>query len=171
MKNEGEFSFTRIYQSGVFPKIYLPLFVSRVAAAGFASPADDFFERSLDLNEYCVNDVPSVFITECGGDSMTGVGIYPGDLLVIDKSIVPENGMIVVAVVDYGNLVKRFYRDGEKIILYPENPNYQPIVIQEGQYFQIWGVVISVVRALYPNPNYNQRSRSFNAARRLRTNR
>ena len=126
-------------------ELRLPLVGGRVEA-GFPSPADDFIERSLDLNEQLVANPIATFFVRASGNSMDGAGIHDGDLLVVDRSISPTHGSIVVAVVDGGLTVKRLTKRGARMSLTPE-PNkldqgrYAPIKAGENTDVTIWGVV------------------------------
>jgi DNA polymerase V len=126
-------------------ELRLPLVGGRVEA-GFPSPADDFIERSLDLNKQLVANPIATFFVRASGNSMDGVGIHDGDLLVVDRSVSPIHGSIVVAVVDGGFTVKRLTKRGDHMSLTPE-PNkldqgrYAPIEVGENTDATIWGVV------------------------------
>ena len=124
----------------------LPLYGSRIAA-GFPSPADDHLEDTIDLNEHLVQHPAATFFVRVQGDSMIGAGIHHGDLLVIDRSLEPKSGSIVVAVVNGELTVKRLKIEGEHIWLMPENPAYHPLEIREGMELVIWGVVAHSVRS------------------------
>ena len=124
----------------------LPLYTSRIAA-GFPSPADDHLEAPLDLNAHLVKHPAATFVVRVDGDSMTGAGIYNGDLLVVDRSLDAKSGHIVVAVVNGEMTVKRLLIDRKRIRLVPENPAYKPIEIREGADLVIWGVVAHVIRS------------------------
>lgn len=128
------------------PRRSPPLFISRVQA-GFPSPADDYLEGALDLNEHLVKRPAATFFLRVTGDSMTGAGIHSGDLLIVDKSVTPADGMIVIAVVDGELTVKRLYSRHGKIRLMAENPAYRPIPIGSGQDLHVWGVVIHAIRS------------------------
>ncbi|MEE2819637.1 MAG: translesion error-prone DNA polymerase V autoproteolytic subunit [Planctomycetota bacterium] len=123
----------------------LPLIGGRVEA-GFPSPADDFIERSLDLNEQLVHHPIATFFVCARGRSMDGAGIHDGDLLVVDRSITPAHGSIVIAVVNGGLTVKRLSKINGVAELQPE-PNqsdqgsYQKIHLNEDCDVKIWGVV------------------------------
>lgn len=124
------------------------LYLSSVSA-GFPSPADDYREEKLDLNEYLVKNKLSTFFVRAKGESMKNAGIMDGDLLVVDKSIEVANGQIVIAVVDGEFTVKRLvYKKGEIVKLIPENENYKEIVPKDHQQFEIWGVVTSYIHKL-----------------------
>lgn len=121
-------------------------FVSRVEA-GFPSPADDYLEGRLDLNEHLVARPAATFFLRVSGDSMTGAGIYAGDILIVDRSIAPSDGKIVIAAVDGELTVKRLYRRDGHIRLLSENPQYKPIEIAAGQDLHVWGVVIHAIHS------------------------
>ncbi len=121
--------------------VRLPLYISYVAA-GFPSPADDHLEIELDLNEYLIDKPHSTFCVRVAGNSMEGVNIRQGDILVVDRSKSPVSGRIVVAVLDGEFTVKRLLINKEGTFLVPEHPAYEPIPICDGNEFQVWGVVI-----------------------------
>ena len=116
-------------------------------SAGFPSPAGDFMEGKLDLNDYLIKNPPATFFVRVIGDSMIGAGIHPDDLLVVDRSIDPKSGKIVIAVIDGELTVKRLILGGRgnNVLLVPENPNYRQITITEDMSFHIWGVVTYVI--------------------------
>jgi DNA polymerase V len=122
----------------------LPLLLQRIPA-GFPSPADEYAESALDLNTYLVRNKTATFFFRVIGDSMTGAHIHDGDLLVVDRSIEPKHGHIVLAVVNNEYTVKRLHSLGSVIELHAENPAYAPIRFQEHDELQVWGVVTSAV--------------------------
>lgn len=124
-----------------------PLFLSRVPA-GFPSPADDYVEGSLDLNEHLVAHREATFFMRVQGHSMSGAGIQDGDLLVVDRSIEAGHGDIVVAAVDGELTVKRLWRRGGRVRLLPEAAGFEPIEFKDGQELAVWGVVTSIVRRM-----------------------
>ncbi|MBX9770731.1 MAG: translesion error-prone DNA polymerase V autoproteolytic subunit [Candidatus Obscuribacterales bacterium] len=125
----------------------MPALASPITA-GFPSPADDYVEKKLDLNEHLVKNRQATFFLRVSGDSMVGAGIHDGDLLIVDRSITPTHRKVVVAVVEGELLVKRLLRDNEKILLAAENTNYQPIEITDDMHFEVWGVVTNVIHAV-----------------------
>ncbi len=125
--------------------IPLPLFSSRVAA-GFPSAADDHLEKHLDLNEHLIKHPTATFFLRVRGDSMIGAGIHDNDVLVVDRSLEPVNGKIVIAIVDGDFTVKRLIRRQGKTLLVPENDVYEPIEFTDNQDLEIWGVVTGVTR-------------------------
>jgi DNA polymerase V len=115
------------------------------AATGFPSPADDYAERKLDLNEHLVRNHQATFFMRVSGNSMIGAGIHDGDLLIVDRSLTTSHRKIVVAVVQGELLVKRLLYSNDKIFLAAENPNYAPIEVTQELGFEIWGVVTNVI--------------------------
>ena len=123
----------------------VPMFVSRVAA-GFPSPATDYMQDGLDLNEYLVQHKAASFLFEVKGDSMKNAGIMDGDKVVVDRSIEPRHGKIVIAVVEGEFTIKRLYRRAGRIELRPDNQAYPVIPIPPDTQLEVWGVVVGVVR-------------------------
>ena len=121
-----------------------PLFASRVSA-GFPSPADDFLDKKLDLNQHLVKHPAATFFVRVAGDSMTGAGINDNDILIVDRSLEVSDGKIIIAVLEGELTVKRFRSIKGKSYLYPENPKYQPIELGENKSFEVWGVVTNVI--------------------------
>lgn len=131
-------------ESGSTP-FRLPLFGNCVAA-GFPSPADDYLEGRLSLDEHLVPHKDATFFVRARGSSMLDAGIHDGDLMVVDKSLTPSFGDIVVAVLDGGFTVKYLARRGKAIVLKPANAQFGEIEFKDGQELQIWGVVTASVR-------------------------
>lgn len=126
---------------------YIPFFLSSVKA-GFPSPADDFIERRLDLNEYLIKHPEATFFVRVSGDSMIGAGIFPEDILVVDRSLNAKDNSVIIAALDGELTVKRLKYQGSKTYLYPENINYKPIQITKDSSFFVWGVVTNVIHKL-----------------------
>lgn len=124
-----------------------PIYSGKVIAgqSRFPSPAQDYEQAELDLNQRLITNPPATFFMQVTGDSMTGIGIYPGSILVVDKSLAPNSNNIVVALVDGELMVKRLYKRGKVIKLLSENAAYPPIVFSEGQELIVWGVVTYVI--------------------------
>jgi DNA polymerase V len=122
-----------------------PLFTSPVAA-GFPSPAEEWIEGHLSLDSYLIRHPAATFHLRVVGDSMVGAGIYPGDVLVVDRSLEHRDGSIVIAVVDGELTVKRFRRIERQCFLVPENPDYPPLLIREEMEVALWGVVVGLAR-------------------------
>ena len=128
-------------------KLKRPLFACSVSA-GFPSPADDYIEGRLDLNELMVPNPAATFFVRVAGDSMIGAGIHHNDILVVDRSLDPTSGKVVIAVVNNELTVKRLVKNGENICLKAESPDYPDIHMTEGNTCEIWGVVAFVVHSL-----------------------
>ncbi len=124
-----------------------PLFQEGVQA-GFPSPAEDFVEGYLDLNQYLIQHPSATFFVRARGDSMINAGIYDGDILVVDRALDAKNNDIVIASVFGEFTLKRLIIEEDKIVLMPENPEYSPIEILPDSDFRIWGVVTSVIHKL-----------------------
>lgn len=125
----------------------LPLFAGKVSA-GFPSPADDYIEKTLDLNELLVQQPAATFFVRAQGESMLGAGIHPNDILVVDRSLEAVSGKIVICALDGELTVKRLIRENDHWTLQAENLNYADIVIYDGLELVIWGVVTNVIHAL-----------------------
>ena len=128
-------------------RVPLPLFSSGVSA-GFPSPADDYIDRSLDLNELLIKNPAATFFVRVAGDSMIGAGIHDGDILIVDRSLQPANGKIVIAVLNGELTVKRLFRTAACCRLVAENPDYDPIEVTEETGCEVWGVATSVIHQL-----------------------
>ena len=121
-------------------------FVSEGISAGFPSPADDFKNKRISLDEELINDVNTTYYARVSGESMIGAGLDNNDLLVIDKSITPKDGKIAVCYVDGEFTVKRLKITKECVYLMPENDNYKPIKITKDKQLLIWGIVTYVIK-------------------------
>jgi DNA polymerase V len=127
--------------------VLLPLFTGKVAA-GFPSPADDYIEKTLDLNELLVQKPAATFFARAQGESMLGAGIHHNDILVVDRSIEPVPGKIVICALNGELTVKRLERDNGLWKLKAENKSYPDIAIHEELEMVIWGVVTNVIHPL-----------------------
>lgn len=125
----------------------VPLF-NHTIRAGFPSPADDYVADTLDLNEHLMPRKEATFLVKVSGDSMIGAGIHHRDILVVDRSITPVNGKVVIAVLDGQFTVKTLEKKRGKIRLLPANPDFEPIEMKDEQELQIWGVVTNVIHSL-----------------------
>ena len=121
-------------------RLRIPLFMERVSA-GFPSPAQDYVEQTLDLNELCIKRPAATFFVRVEGDSMIDAGIHPDDILVVDRSVQAEHGDIVIAGIHGELTVKEL-----QLRPIPRNQAYEPIHIPEGTELEIFGVVTNVVR-------------------------
>lgn len=124
-----------------------PMFISPVRA-GWPSPAEDYAEEPLNLHDYVVRNQAATFFLRAAGDSMLGVGIHDGDLLVVDRSAEAAHGKVVIASVDGELLVKKLAKRQNRVYLDPANPDFTPIDITDREYIHIWGVVVWVLHKL-----------------------
>jgi SOS-response transcriptional repressors (RecA-mediated autopeptidases) len=132
-------------KADIWPPLHIPLFLERVAA-GFPSPAQDYVEQRLDLNQLCVKRPAATYFVRVEGLSMINAGIFPDDLLVVDRSITAQSGDIVVASLNGEFTVKTL--ELAPLRLVPQNDNYQPILITEADDFEIFGVVTNIIRSI-----------------------
>ena len=121
--------------------------VHRANTTGFSTPADEYMERGIDLNEQLIKNKPATFFFRMNGDSMNGAGIFSGDVLIVDRSITNVNGKVVIAVLNGEMLVRRLEKSLNKIRLIPETPNLSSIDVDPFAEFAVWGVVTYVVHA------------------------
>ncbi len=124
-----------------------PFFVVPLSA-GFPSPAEDYIEGKLDLNKHLIKHPSATFFVRVTGDSMINAGIHPGDILIVDRAIEPDDKKVVVAVIDGELTLKRIRIIKGKVFLMPENEDYDPLEIKEEMNFGIWGVVTNVIHPL-----------------------
>ena len=138
---------THIYKCDVKSDRELPLFLSKVRAC-FPSPADEYLDKKLDLNEFLIKHPAATFLVKVKGDSMIKAGICSGDILIVDRSLEPKDKRIVVAVINGEFTVKRVSKKRDKLYLVSENDAYAPIEIKEEMDFAIWGVVLHVIHSV-----------------------
>lgn len=124
----------------------LPLFSHKVAAAGLSSATDDKVGFALDLNEQLIKRPETTFLLKVQGDSMKKVGIQNGDILIVDRSLEPTDGKVVIAALDGELTVKRLSIKSTGMWLVPENDHYLPIPVRENSDMVIWGVVTATIR-------------------------
>jgi DNA polymerase V len=122
--------------------------MSHSVRAGFPSPADDYIEKRIDLNEELIQHREATFFLRVKGQSMVDAGIDDGDELIVDRAIKPEHGRIVIAAVDGELTVKRFYQRDGIVKLIAENLKYPDIQFKEGQEMLIWGVVTRIIKSV-----------------------
>jgi len=127
--------------------ITAPLFNCRVSA-GFPSPADDYIEQALDLNQLLIQKPAATFFVRAEGDSMIGAGIHSNDILVVDRSIEAVPNKVVICALNGELTVKRLVSKQGQLVLMAENPLYPDIPLHEGIDMTIWGVVTNVIHAL-----------------------
>jgi len=123
--------------------------LGRRLPAGFPSPADDYLDGEIDLGAYLIERPASTFLMRVTGESMRGAGILDGDLVVVDRSVRPRSGRVVVAVCGGEMTLKRLrrLRDG-RTVPQAENPDFPELVVGEEVAVEVWGVVVGVVRKL-----------------------
>jgi DNA polymerase V len=141
-KNETRISAVWGFEAGT--RLEVPLFTTGISA-GFPSPADDFIDKTLDLNEFLISHPAATFFVRVEGTSMIEAGIRPGDILIVDKALDPRPGNIVIALIDGDFTVKRYHCADGKCFLLAENPSFKPIEITEGMRVEMWGVVTYVI--------------------------
>jgi len=124
-----------------------PLYLSRVQA-GFPSPADDYVQEAIDLNEHLIRRPTSTFYVRVSGDSMVGAGIHDGDILIVDRAEEPKDEAIVVAALDGDLTVKRLHVAHGALYLMPENDAHAPIEVSSDADLVIWGVVQHVIHSV-----------------------
>lgn len=138
---------TSISPCEVSGKHELPLFLSKVRA-GFPSPADDYLDKRIDLNEHLIQHPAATFFVKVKGDSMVNAGIQSGDILIVDRSLEPRDKRIVVAILNGEFTVKRIRKKNNKLYLVSENEAFAAIEITPEMDFEIWGVVIHVIHSV-----------------------
>lgn len=124
--------------------------VKTANATGFGAAADDYAERGIDLNEQLIKNKPATFFFKMKGDAMQQVGIFDGDILIVDRSFQLVNGKIIVAVLNGELLVRRFHKNFSSAFLIPENPRYKPVNLAEFSDFKVWGVVVHSIHSFTP---------------------
>ena len=127
--------------------IELP-YISSGIKAGFPSPAADFDESKISLDNVLVKNKEATFYAKASGNSMIEAGIDDGDILVIDRSLEPQNNKIAICFIDGEFTVKRIKIEGENVFLMPENKTYKPIQISEENDLIIWGIVTYVIKKM-----------------------
>ncbi len=105
-------------------------------------------EGSLDLNEHVIKHPSATYFVRASGDSMTGAGIFDGDLLIVDRSLEPAHGRVAIVEVDGQLTVKRLFKLKDRFLLQSENASYPPIELQEGNEVMVWGIVTHVLHNL-----------------------
>ncbi|MCC6281350.1 MAG: translesion error-prone DNA polymerase V autoproteolytic subunit [Saprospiraceae bacterium] len=148
MRTEGKndsLAGLRLYALSQTSEIFIIL-VDGAICAGFPSPADDYFQSRIDLNEELIRNPDATFGIWVQGDSMQDDGIESGDFLLVDRSVAPFNGALAVCVLNNDFTIKRIEKRGKKIRLLPANPAFAPIEIQEGDELIIWGIVTYVIK-------------------------
>jgi len=134
------------YSSDIHTTLEFPMI--ETIKAGFPSPADDFIEVPLDLNKALIKNPSATFFARVSGNSMEDANISDGDLLIIDRSIMPQDGKIAVCFIDGEFTVKRLQFKGDECFLLPANEKYKPIKVTRENEFIIWGIVTHVIKAM-----------------------
>lgn len=127
-------------------KEFKQLDVPTANATGFGAAADDYMERGIDLNEQLVRNKPATYFMRVSGNSMINACIHDGDIVIVDRSIKPVSGKIVIAVVDGEMLIRRLEKTMNRVRLIPETPKLSPIEVSEFSDLVIWGVVTYVIK-------------------------
>ena len=117
-------------------------------ATGFGAASDDFMDRGIDLNEQLIRNKPATFFFRVNSDAMLGAGIHIGDTLIVDRSLPPSSGKVVVAVLNGELLVRRLQIQEHSVSLIPENKRYGTIQVAQLEQYSTWGVVTFVIHAL-----------------------
>jgi len=136
-----------LYEFKPMGKLRLPLYLAKISA-GFPSPAEDFLDKKLDLNEHLVQHPAATFFVKVQGNSMIQAGIHSGDVLIVDRALEPTDKKIVVAVVNGELTVKRLRQKKGRLYLVAENPDYKDMEITPETDFEIWGVVAHVIHSV-----------------------
>ncbi|WP_126972546.1 LexA family protein [Gynurincola endophyticus] len=141
------------------PSIFKPVYtgskdfdqwqIESADATGFGSAADDYIERGIDLNEALLQNKPATFFMRVDGDAMEDAGIYDGDLLVVDRSLTPRNGQIIIAAIYGDMLIRRMEKTFNKLRLVPATKKLPALQIDPAcESFSVWGVVTYVIHKL-----------------------
>ena len=129
-------------------KEFKQLDVPTANATGFGAAADDYMERGIDLNEQLIRNKPATYFMRVSGNSMINACIHDGDMIIVDRSIKPVNGKIVIAVVDGEMIIRRFVKTMNSLKLVPETPKLSAIDVNEFSDLVIWGVVTYVIHTV-----------------------
>lgn len=138
------FTVQSVYSACTSTSVKLPLFIAKISA-GFPSPAEDYIDRTLDLNEHLIKHPAATFFVRVQGNSMINAGIHAGDILIVDRALEPSDGKIIIAVINGEMTVKRIRKKPGKLCLMPENDEFKPLEITEDAEFHVWGVVTNVI--------------------------
>jgi DNA polymerase V len=142
---KDNFFYSASYQG---TKDYTQWDVPTANATGFGAAADDYAERSIDLNEQLIKNKPATFFMRVNSDAMIGAGIHTGDVVIVDRSLEAKNGKVIIAVLDGEMLIRRLEINDTKKRLLPAIKKLSPIEITESNVFSVWGVVTYVIHSL-----------------------
>lgn len=143
---DGEYFYEASYQGS---KNYNQWNVKTADATGFGAAADDYMERGIDLNEKLIHNKPATFFMRVRGDAMVGAGIHDGDIVIVDRSLKPGNGKVVIAMLNGDMLIRRFEKTFNKIKLIPDTHKLAAIEVDAScDSFTIWGVVTYTIHAV-----------------------
>ncbi len=145
--SENELVITEIQPADTSTELKLPM-AEAACPAGFPSPAEDYMEERLDLNEHLIDNPAATFFVRVSGASMVDAGIHNGDILIVDRSLEPSEGEIVIAVLDGQLAVKRLVKEKGEFYLFSENDDYENLKINPESDFRIWGVATNVIHRL-----------------------
>ena len=143
---EGEIFYGAAYKGS---KQFSQHEVRTTNATGFGAAADDYAERGIDLNEELIKNKPATFFFRMNGDAMTDAGIFDNDVIIVDRSLKPVHGKIIVAILNGELLVRRFHKNFSSAFLLPENNRFKPINLAKFTNFSVWGVVTYVIHPLF----------------------
>nr|WP_299074206.1 translesion error-prone DNA polymerase V autoproteolytic subunit [uncultured Allomuricauda sp.] len=147
-KKDKQFNALTFFELDDAESLDIPI-SSNSVSAGFPSPAEDFKEKRISLDNTLIKNKEATFYARVSGKSMIGAGLDDGDLLVIDRSLEPENRKIAVCFIDGEFTVKRLKIEKDKITLMPENKSYKPIKVTEENNLLIWGIVTYVIKEVW----------------------
>jgi DNA polymerase V len=142
---DGEVFFNAAYKGS---KQYTQHDVRTANATGFGAASDDFAERGIDLNEQLIRNKPATFFMRVRGEAMVNAGIHDGDVVIVDRSIKPQSGKVIIATLNGEMLIRRFDKTFNKIKLIPETSKLASIDIDPYADFSVWGVVTYVIHSL-----------------------
>jgi DNA polymerase V len=142
---DGEVFFGTAYKG---TKEFTQQQVRTAAATGFGAATDDYAERGIDLNEQLVRNRPATFFMRVSGHAMVGAGIFDGDVVIVDRSLKPVSGRVVIATLNGEMLIRRLEKTLNKVRLLPETDRLAPIEVDPACDFSVWGVVTYVIHAL-----------------------
>jgi DNA polymerase V len=141
----GEIYYGAAYKGS---KQYTQQEVRTASATGFGAATDDYAERGIDLNEQLVRNKPATFFMRVNGDAMIGAGIFDGDVVIVDRSLKPVSGKVIIATLNGEMLIRRLEKIFNKVRLVPETAKLAPIDVDPTGEFSVWGVVTYVIHSL-----------------------